>query len=71
MCVCVACQAHVSVEELSAARDVVTAQISAVGIKNVELMSKSDPMLEICKRPPVNGFRALEPLSCYVLFLQA
>lgn len=37
-------------EEMSSAREVLTMQISASSLKNVEVMSKSDPFLEICRQ---------------------
>lgn len=42
-----ALQVHLMAEELSSCRDVFTMQVSASGLKNVDLLSKSDPFLEI------------------------
>jgi len=42
-------EVHLTAEEMSSAREVLTVQIGAKGLKNVEVMSKSDPFLEISR----------------------
>jgi hypothetical protein len=42
-------QATITCEELSTARDEFTLTIAGVKLRNVEMLSKSDPYLEICK----------------------
>jgi hypothetical protein len=40
----------IHLEELSGAREVLTIQLAAKGLRNVEMMSKSDPFIEISKK---------------------